>query len=215
MTTDSPAAPKRPPRHSSAQVTARSSDFVTSTPLPAARPSAFTTYGPSISSSRATADSRSKYSADFAVGTRADAMISFANDFDDSMRAASLLGPNTEIFADLSASATPAARGPSGPTTTRSIERSWHSRTTLCGSFGSTSVTTSPMSASPGLPGHETSWLNKGLCASFHPMACSLPPPPRTSTFIVYASLSSVAMRPGPTDTVRIGTPASSSTRST
>src|SRR5215472_9344480 len=66
---------------------------VTTTPLPPASPSAFTTYGgPNSSSARATSASVSQVRA-MAVGMPAAVMTSLANDFDPSIMAARRLGP--------------------------------------------------------------------------------------------------------------------------
>ena len=103
-TTTSPpsAAAARSPSASS------SCDRQTKTPLPAARPSAFTTQGACGVVSR------------LAVGTPAATMTSLPNAFDPSIRAAAALGPKTARPFRRSSSPTPATSGASGPITTRS-----------------------------------------------------------------------------------------------
>ncbi len=101
-----------------ARAAARS--VVTATPLPAARPSSFTTQvgpkRPSAASSLAGLSTTSLC----AVGTPAAAMTSLANAFEPSMRAAAADGPKHAMPASRTASATPATSGTSGPITTRS-----------------------------------------------------------------------------------------------
>ena len=80
---------------------------MTTTPLPAARPSSFTTYGAPSSSSAAAASSAVVQTNARAVGTPAAAMTSLANALDPSSRAASAEGPNAAIPAARTASATP------------------------------------------------------------------------------------------------------------
>ena len=99
---------------------AASSESGTTTPLPAASPSALTTGGWSWRRAYSRAASASRNVALAAVATPARAIISLAKAFDVSSRAAARLGPKTGTEAATSASATPAANGPSGPMTTRS-----------------------------------------------------------------------------------------------
>jgi hypothetical protein len=140
------------------------------TPFPAASPSALTTQG-----ARAT-DIAS------AVGTRAAPRTSFANAFEPSMRAASALGPNTEIPLWRSTSATPATRGASGPTTTRSTS-SARDRLSSPSASSARIGWQSPSRPIPGFPGAQCSCARSELWASFHASACSRPPDPTTSTF--------------------------------
>ena len=93
---------------------------VTTTPLPAARPSSFTTYGAPNSSSAAAASSAVTHSRAAAVGTPAAAITSLANALEPSSWAAAPDGPKQAIPRSVTASATPATSGASGPTTTRS-----------------------------------------------------------------------------------------------
>ncbi len=99
---------------------ASSSESGTTTPLPAASPSALTTGGWSWRRAYARAASASRNEALAAVATPARAITSLAKTLDVSSRAAARPGPKTGTDAVTSASATPAANGPSGPITTRS-----------------------------------------------------------------------------------------------
>ncbi len=93
---------------------------VTTTPLPAASPSAFTTYGGPNASRAASTSAAVAHVRAAAVGTPAAVMICLANDFEPSIIAAARLGPKQAMPAARTASATPATSGASGPTTTRS-----------------------------------------------------------------------------------------------
>src|SRR5918994_5338975 len=115
-----------------ASADARSS--VTTTPLPAARPSSLTTYGAPSSSRAAAASDPVAQTTARAVGTPAAVITSLANAFDPSSRAAAADGPKQGIPADLTASAAPATSGASGPTTTRSTASSAASAATAAGS---------------------------------------------------------------------------------
>ena len=94
-----------PPAPCSSRIASSTSTCVrqTKTPLPAARPSAFTTHGGRAIGSRA------------AAGTPAAAMTSFANAFEPSIRAAAALGPKTRKPNRRRASARPSTSGSSGP----------------------------------------------------------------------------------------------------
>ncbi len=162
ITTFSPAVPNFPPIHTRAQPCAAIRSSVTRTPFPAASPSAFTTYGPSRVARWATAASASVNVADNAVGTAAAAITSLAKAFEDSSRAAARVGPNTATQAAANASATPAARGASGPMTTRSTDSSAASAVTASASVMSMSAV-SPIVARPGLPGAEMSSVSNEL----------------------------------------------------
>ena len=83
--------------------------------------------------------------------------------------------------ASATASATPAARGASGPTTTSSPETRRATSVTAAGSSASTATQTTPGSwAIAALPGATITWLTPGSAASFQANACSRPPPPTT-----------------------------------
>ena len=111
---------------------AASRSAVTTTPLPAARPSSLTTHaaspppGPNRSNAASRRAGLSTISL-VAVRTPAADITSLANDFDPSMRAASFVGPKQAIPAARTASATPSTRGTSGPITTRSAPIFWAS----------------------------------------------------------------------------------------
>ena len=77
----------------SAWASAWSRSVVTTTPLPAASPSSFTTYGGPNSSSARSTSAGSRQTNDRAVGTPATAITSLANAFDPSIRAACWDGP--------------------------------------------------------------------------------------------------------------------------
>src|SRR5947209_19559390 len=93
----------------------------TTAPFPAASPDAFTTSGSAWVLMYARAGSSAVKVRLAAVATPARRITSLANVLDDSMRAAAALGPNTGRPADgpRSRSASPAASGASGPTTTQ------------------------------------------------------------------------------------------------
>src|SRR6056297_158976 len=155
----------------------------TTTPLPAASPSAFTTMGAPFPSIYSCAGPAASNRAQPAVGTPAASQISFVKAFDTSSRAAAAEGPKTETPASRSLSATPAASGASGPTITRSI------------AFSSAKTATSPPSsmsieahsaipAIPALPGATISRSHLGFCFTAQARACSRPPPPSIRMFM-------------------------------
>ncbi len=170
--------------HAPAWATAATRSSVTTTPLPAARPSSFTTYGAPSASSAAAASSTVLHTNARAVGTPAASMTSLANAFDPSSRAATAEGPNAAIPAVRTASATPATSGASGPTTTRSMPSEAARAATDGPSIGSTScnVATSVM---PGLPGAACTSVTAGSRARARTRACSRPPVPITRVFTV------------------------------
>ncbi len=152
-----------------------------STPLPAARPSAFTTKGPPAVRMKSTAVSISVKTPYGAVGIPCRRMKSLANAFDHSNSAAARLGPNTGMPRAPSRSASPSASGASGPTTTRPM-----SCASAQSAIASTSVigisTVCAIVAIPGFPGAAQIRLTDGDRASAHTSACSLAPDPTTST---------------------------------
>ena len=120
-TTASPAAPnRRSSRHAPRARSASARVRHTMAPLPAARPSAFTTRGAPSSWQNARAGPASRNTAKRAVGTPCRAISSLANAFELSRRAAPAAGPNTRSPAARNRSARPRASGRSGPTTVRS-----------------------------------------------------------------------------------------------
>src|SRR5689334_16353041 len=82
-----------------------------------------------------------------------------------------------------SASATPATKGASGPTTTRSIEFRRARSTTARESHGSMAMH-SAQRAMPGLPGAAISASQLGDCLSRHASASSRPPDPNSRIFM-------------------------------
>ena len=138
--------------HAAACARATSRSRVTTTPLPAASASSFTTYGgPNASSAASTSSAVSQMRA-IAVGMSAAAMISLAKAFDPSIRAASAPGPKQAIPLLRTASATPATNGASGPTTTRSTPSSAARSAIAVPSSASPSCSLAT-DAMPGLPG--------------------------------------------------------------
>ncbi len=161
---------------------ALSRSAVTTTPLPAARPSSFTTYGAPKASSASSTSSGFVQTYERAVGTPAPAMTSLAKALEPSSSAASLEGPNTGMPASRTASATPATRGASGPTTTSSAPSSVASAATALPSRASTWCS-SATSAIPALPGAQCSAVTSGSRERERHRACSRAPPPITRTF--------------------------------
>ena len=94
--------------------------MLTSTPLPAASPSSFTTYGGPKRSRAASASAAVAQVRAAAVGMPAPAMTSLANVLDPSIMAAVAPGPKHATPISRTASAAPATSGASGPITTRS-----------------------------------------------------------------------------------------------
>ena len=156
----SPAAPNR--RSLIAATTAASAlawSSAITTPLPAARPSAFRTTGKPYSADRTTARPSSTDSQirKRAVGTACLAMNALANALLDSSRAADWLGPNSGRPAAMNRSATPRLRGSSGPTTVRSARSRVASSRRAPESVRS-AATVRQIAAIPGFPGaHNTS----------------------------------------------------------
>ena len=149
----------RPSRNDGASSSASSTESVTITPLPAARPSALRTTpapvrGELSDEARAPPRPRRRRTPGArAIRTPAASATSWQNAFDVSIRAAARVGPNTGIPAASSASATPAASGASGPTTTSSTASARASATTAGGSSGSTAAHADPrLRRDPGAP---------------------------------------------------------------
>jgi hypothetical protein len=142
-----------------------------------------TTIGAPVARTWAFAASASENRAQAAVGTPAASQISLVKPFDASSLAAARLGPKTRSPASRSRSDTPAARGASGPTITKSM------------AFSSAKVASSPPSrmsmsahsaivAIPALPGATISRSHLGFCSTAQASACSRPPPPRIRMFM-------------------------------
>ena len=140
---------------------------------------------PSWSQNRSASSLRSNVPA-CAVGIRCLRISSFAKIFDDSIRAALLLGPKTRNPCLTKRSTIPAARASSGPTTVRSIRFSLAKPTSAAKSL--TGIATfSPISAIPAFPGAQKMRSARGDCFSFQASACSRPPLPMTRIFMEHA----------------------------
>src|SRR6185437_15118968 len=159
---------------------AASRSSVTTTPLPAASPSSFTTYGGANASSAASSEASSVHTNERAVGTFAAAMTSLANALEPSRRAADSAGPKQAIPLARTRSARPATSGASGPTTTRSAADSTASAATAATSLTSTD-TVCAIPAMPGLPGAQVRVVTAGSAARAVARACSRPPDPMSS----------------------------------
>ena len=147
--------------HVDACARASSRSCVTTTPLPAARPSSFTTYGGPISSRAASAASAVSQTSARAVGTPAAAMTSLANAFDPSSRAAAALGPKQSIPRARTASAAPATRADSGPMTTRSAPTA-RARSPTASASVTTTGWQGTSAAMPALPGAQRTSVTAG-----------------------------------------------------
>src|SRR2546425_3404818 len=159
--------------------TAASRVSATVTPLPSARPSAFTTTGASQRESASRAAAASANDSHFAVGTPASSMSSFAKDFDHSIFEASRDAPTTAMRDRRSTSPIPAAMSSSGPTIARSICEA----TTCCSSQPTSSgrrSITRVKSPSPALPGNTSIVDTLLQFARRQQIAYSRPPPPST-----------------------------------
>ena len=189
ITTAAPASPKaRRSIIASIAASASASVAATTTPLPAARPSAFTTIGAPRRRTNSRAASASSKRSHCAVGMPAASHTSLVKALLPSSCAAARDGPMQGIEAASMASAMPATSGASGPGTTRSISLSW-AKATRAGKSSSPIGTHSATCAMPGLPGAHHSFVSSGLAASDQQSACSRPPDPTTSTRIAGSSL--------------------------
>ncbi len=155
---------------------------VTTTPLPAARPSSLTTYGAPKASSASSTSAGVVQTYERAVGTPAAAITSLAKALEPSSRAASFEGPKTGMPASRTASATPATSGASGPTTTSSAPSSAARALTARPSRASTWCS-SATSAMPALPGAQWRAVTSGSRDRERHRACSRAPLPMTRTF--------------------------------
>ena len=95
-----------------------------------------------------------------------------------------MVGPNTGMCSARQASARPAAKAASGPTTTSSI-CSCLAKSTNSGILLASIGTFLPICCVPGLPGAISSSLKSGDCAIFQARACSRPPEPTNKTFTI------------------------------
>src|ERR1039457_6829299 len=155
---------------------ASAASWATTTPLPAASPSAFRTTGKPKRPSAMRAWEAFSAVVYAAVGMPLCCKKSFAKILLPSRRAASAFGPTMRKPRARKASTMPPTSGTSGPTTVRSAPVR---RAASRGSPG-TQVANRAM---PGFPGHANT-STPSDCASFQHRACSLPPLPMTSIFI-------------------------------
>src|SRR6185436_1262903 len=117
------------------------------------------------------------------------AMNALAKSFDASSCAAARRGPKMRSPASANVSTTPAASGASGPTTVRWMP-SFFAKASSSG-MPVMATFSSPFSAAvPPFPGATNTFCTRGLCASFHAIACSRPPPPMTRSFISVAEVA-------------------------
>src|SRR5437764_8431718 len=149
------------------------------TPLPSASPSALITTGNFICSQYPSASLLLENVRASAVGILHARINSFAKIFEDSIRAADLVGPNARNFSAANRSMIPPASGSSGPTTVRSTRFSFAKTTSACKSLARIG-TFSAISQVPPLPGAQKIRSACGDCRSFHARACSRPPLPIT-----------------------------------
>src|SRR5271165_519500 len=166
---------------SRACLTASLRSAVTTTPLPAASPSALTTYGGPNAASASSTSCSVRHVLAAAVGTPAAVITSLAKDLEPSIIAAAWPGPKQPMPAARTASAAPATNGASGPITTRAAPVRAASAATSAGSVTLTACS-SAISPMPGLPGAACSSRTSGSPVSALTSACSLPPEPMTST---------------------------------
>ena len=108
---------------------------------------------------------------------------SLENALEPSKIAAFFLGPNTRSPFSSSTSTMPPAKGSSGPTTTRS-KASFFAKSAIFSKSITPISTHFATSAMPAFPGAQYNSSTFGLLDNFQQMACSLPPPPITNTFI-------------------------------
>ena len=182
ITTASPASPNaRAAIIASIAASAASSVSATTTPLPAARPSAFTTTGAPRRRTNARAASASSKRSHCAVGMPAASHNSLVKALLPSSWAAARDGPMQGIEAASIASVMPATSGASGPGMTRSISLSC-AKAIRAGKSSTPIGTHSATGAMPGLPGAHHSLVNSGLAAIAQQSACSRPPDPITRT---------------------------------
>jgi hypothetical protein len=162
--------------------------MATTTPLPAARPSAFKTMGAVRASTCRWAAAALSNSVKAADGTPWRAMNSLEKILLPSSRAAAFEGPNTARPASRKRSASPSTSGPSGPTSVRSTASRRASVRSPSTSFALTSGKLRPTSAVPGLPGAIKTSVTCGLCFNDQASACSRAAAPTISTFMTFSS---------------------------
>ena len=161
------------------------------TPLPSARPSAFTTVGRGAVSRYASAFSISSNTSYAAVGMPYFFIRFLEKTLLPSRIAAFLSGPKQGIPIAFSASTIPRTKGSSGATTAKSMPFSFAKATPPSTSFAAISTQVASL-AMPPLPGSAYSSVTCGFSLIFLMMACSLPPPPTTIIFIFRKLLSNL-----------------------
>ncbi len=167
--------------HAAACASATSRSSVTTTPLPAARPSSLTTYGGPKASRAFAASSAVSQMWAMAVGTLAAAITCLANALEPSSSAASADGPKQAMPRARTASAAPATSGASGPITTRSTPMDAASSAIASGLAASTGVLVATC-AVPALPGAQYSAPTSSSRLRARHRACSRAPAPTTRT---------------------------------
>ena len=185
ITTSRPASPSRPDSIASAAATASSAVCAITTPLPAARPLAFTTIG--VRCRRTTCGSKlSRVTVtEAAVGIRWRRRNSLANALEPSSRAGACRGPKQRRPSRSKASTRPATSGASGPTMVSATPSARASRVRPPMSVAGTgTLRTFGSRAVPALPGATNTSATRGEAAHFQASACSRPPEPTMRTFI-------------------------------
>jgi len=162
---------------------ASSTEPQTMTPLPRARPSAFTTTRPDLARAQSRAGPVSAKTPKSAVGIPARRISSFAKDLLLSIRPASRPGPKTGMPSCRSASPTPAATADSGPRTTRPIFSLLANLTRLATSSAGIRMFFA-IPPVPPLPGVQKTRSVSTDCMHFQASACSRAPEPTTRIFI-------------------------------
>src|SRR5437773_1442524 len=189
-TTVAPLLPKRPSTSIASMAASDSSAPPhTITPLPRARPSAFTATRPSRSRAHALAGVGVVKVSNSAVGIPASRINDLAKALLVSIRPAPRLGPKTLKPASRRASPAPASTAASGPSTTRptrSCLANCTSRTTSVAAIG----TLRAMPPVPPLPGAQKTRSTSSDCTHFHTSACSRAPEPTTRTFMRRVEIS-------------------------
>ena len=224
ITTVAPASPNaRSSRHAWAAPSASARSAVITTPLPAARPSALTTYGGlELVGAPRRAAVIDVTAGDAPPGCRGARTGPCAHAFEPSIRAPSARRAEHGRPRSRSASASPATSGASGPTTVRSTSSRSASGDDPADVVRRDVHAAGELARSPGCPGAATSSATEGLRASRHTRACSRPPaaddqdPHRADGLTLRPRPldGRLCSRPGPTETTPIGTPTSSARRS-
>src|SRR6185503_12107434 len=131
-------------------------------------------------------------------------MNALAKSLDDSSCAAARFGPKMRKPASVKASTTPAASGASGPTTVRWMP-SFFAKSSSSGTAVAATFSRPFSVAVPPLPGATNTFCTRGLCASFHAIACSLPPLPMTRSFMSVSEVAHAGEHHGRAALVRRG----------